>query len=164
MAGAAAALGAFGIGERAFGETLQEGGADSHAPAANAKRTSLHQEVDFNATPGRIYRAILDAKQFAAFSGAAAEIDPKPGGAFKMFGGLIEGRNVELVSNERIVQAWRPTHWNPGVYSIVKFELRPRGGGTRLVLDHTGFPEGEFDSLSSGWKSHYWEPMKKFLA
>ena len=74
-----------------------------------------------------------------------ATIDATAGGAFSTFGGLIEGRNIELIPNQRIVQAWRPTHWDPGVYSIVRFELKPKGSETTVVLDHTGFPEGEFD-------------------
>jgi hypothetical protein len=41
-----------------------------------------------------------------------------------MFGGMIIGRNVELVPNQRIVQAWRPTADFPkGPYSLVKIEL-----------------------------------------
>jgi activator of HSP90 ATPase len=93
-----------------------------------------------------------------------AEIDPKAGGAFTTFGGQIEGRTVELVANQRVVQAWRPTHWDPGVYSIVRFELKPQGAGAIVVLDHTGFPEGDFDHLTWGWNAHYWEPLKKFFA
>jgi activator of HSP90 ATPase len=131
--------------------------------AASRDRTSLHEETSLKAAPQRIYEALLDSKQFAAFSGAPAEIDPKAGGAFSMFGGMIVGRNIELVSNQRIVQAWRPTHWEPGFYSIVKFELKPQGPETILVLDHRGFPEGEYDSLTSGWNEHYWERLKKFL-
>ena len=132
--------------------------------AANKARTSLHEDIDIKAGPQRIYEALLDAKQFAAFTGRPAEIGPKAGGAFSMFGGLIAGRNIELVPNQRIVQAWRPTHWAPGIYSIVKFELKPQSSGTIVVLDHKGFPEGDFDSLDFGWHAHYWEPLKKFLA
>jgi activator of HSP90 ATPase len=77
---------------------------------------------------------------------------------------MIVGRNIELVSNQRIVQAWRPTHWDPGIYSIAHFEFNPRDAETTLVFDHTGFPAGEYDHLDSGWHSHYWDPLKKFLA
>lgn len=81
-----------------------------------------------------------------------------------MFGGQIVGRNVELVPFQRIVQAWRPTHWSPGVYSIAKFSFTPKVSSvTMVVLDHTGLPEGEFDSLDWGWHNHYWEPLKRFL-
>jgi activator of HSP90 ATPase len=64
------------------------------------------------------------AKQFTAFSGAPAEIDREPGGTFSLFGGLIVGRNVELIPKERIVQAWRPADWEAGVYTLVRFELK----------------------------------------
>jgi activator of HSP90 ATPase len=132
--------------------------------ALNRKRTSLHEDIDLKSDPPRIYAVLLDARQFAAFTGAPAEIDPKPGGAFSLFGGQIVGRNVELVSDQRIVQAWRPSHWSPGVYSIVEFEFKLHTSGTTVALDHKGFPEGDFDHLESGWHAHYWEPLKKFLA
>jgi activator of HSP90 ATPase len=93
-----------------------------------------------------------------------ATIDPKAGGAFSMFGGQIVGRTIELVPDQRIVQAWRPTHWDPGIYSIVEFQLKPQSSGTLVALDHKGFPEGDFDHLEWGWHAHYWEPLKKFLA
>jgi activator of HSP90 ATPase len=134
------------------------------ATPANQHRTSLHQENEIKATPQRIYDALLSSKDFTKFSGLAAEIDPKVGGAFSMFGGLIIGVTVELIPGHRIVQAWRPAAWDPGVYSSARFELRPQGAGTLVVLDHTGFPEGKFDSLDFGWHEHYWEPLKKFLA
>ncbi len=136
------------------------------APSSAAKdpRTSLHQETAFKASARRIYDILLDSKLFAAFTGMPAEIDPKAGGAFTTFGGLVVGRNVETIAGQRIVQAWRPTHWNPGVYSIVRFELKPQGAETIIVLDHTGFPEGEYDSLNSGWPQRYWEPLRKYIA
>lgn len=131
---------------------------------AHRGRTSLHQEVELKATPHRIYDILLDSRQFAALTGASAQIEAGAGGTFKTFGGLIEGRNVELVSDQRIVQAWRPASWPPGIYSVVHFELKPHGSGTALTLDHTGFPEGDYDHLLFGWNKHYWEPLKKYLA
>jgi activator of HSP90 ATPase len=132
--------------------------------AANAARTAIHYEIEFKASPQRFYQAILDEKQFAAFTGLAATINPTPGGAFSQFGGLVVGRNIELLTNQRIVQAWRPTHWDAGMYSIVRFELKPRNDELTLLFDHTGFPAGEYDHLDFGWHSHYWDPLKKFLA
>ena len=131
---------------------------------ANQSRTSIHYEIDFHPSPERLYQAILDQKQFAAFSGLPAAIDKVPGGAFSMFGGLIVGRNVELIPSQRIVQAWRVGNWDAGVYSIARFELVEQGSGTRIVFDHTGFPKGTGEHLASGWKSNYWEPLAKFLA
>jgi len=135
--------------------------------AANAQSGktggNIRQEVDFNAPPARIYSVLLDAKQFGAFTKESAEIRPEAGGAFRLFGGRIEGRNVELVPNQRIVQAWRPASWPAGVYSIVRFELTAHGSGTRIVFDHTGFPEANREQLSEGWPRNYWEPLRSYL-
>ena len=138
--------------------------ADKPSIPAHQPLTALHYEIDFHPSPQRLYSAILDQRQFAAFSGLEATIDPAPGGPFAMFGGRIVGRNVELIPNQRIVQAWRPTHWDPGIYSIVHFEFKPRAAESTLIFDHTGFPAGSYDSLDWGWHNHYWDPLKKFLA
>ena len=130
-----------------------------------ADGTSVHQEVQYKAAPARVYEALLDAKQFAAFTKDAAEIQPQPGGSFKLFGGRIEGRTIELVTNKRIVQAWRASNWKPGFYTIVRFELSPQGSGTRLVFDQAGFLEdpAEWKHLTEGWPQMYWEPLRKYL-
>jgi len=164
IAGISVTLGGLAAGSKAWAKSQQQAMPETPSITANQRRTSIHQEVDFMATPQRIYEVFLDSKLFAAFTGMPAEIDPKAGGAFSMFGGLIVGRNIELIPNQRIVQAWRPTHWDPGIYSIVRFDLKPKGPETTIVLDHTGFPEGEFDHLDTGWPLRYWEPLKKFLA
>jgi activator of HSP90 ATPase len=125
----------------------------------------IHQEVVFKANPKALFEAFMDAKKHSAFSGGApAEISRDVGGAWSAFGGGISGRNVELVADQRIVQAWRAKDWPAGVYSIVKVELKPEGSGTRLVLDHDGFPEGAGEHLEAGWHKMYWEPLQKFLA
>jgi activator of HSP90 ATPase len=150
---------------RSFAQTQQPSVQQVPSTTPNSKRTSLHQEVDLKAAPQRIYQTLLSSKDFAAFTGAPAEIDPKPGGAFSLFGGQVVGRNIELVPNQRIVQAWRVVADFPdGVYTMVKFELKPRDSQTSVILDQTGFAEGDFDHLSTGWHSHYWEPLKVFLA
>ena len=96
--------------------------------------------------------------------GKPVEMSREAGGAFSAFGGYITGRQIELVPDQRIVQAWRAGGWNPGVYSIVRFELSGQGLGTKLVFDHTCFPLGDADHLLAGWKGNYWEPLAKFLA
>lgn len=161
IAGIAAAMGGLAVSPRLRGQQPEIHEVPS--TPANHARTALHQEVDFKAPPSRIYEVLLDGKQFTALTGMPAEIDPKVGGAFKTFGGLIEGRNVELVEGKRIVQAWRPANFEPGVYTMVHFELVNFGAGTRVVLDHTGFPEGHYDSFYAGWPERYWDPLKKYL-
>jgi activator of HSP90 ATPase len=138
---------------------------------------SIHMENVFAASRKRVYDALTDAKQFneivklsaAMKSGmikdmSPAEISREVGGAFKLFGGFIIGRQLELVPNERIVQAWRVSYWDPGAYSITKFALAEEGAGTKIIFDHMGFPKGDAENLVGGWKGNYWEPLAKFLA
>ncbi len=138
---------------------------------------TIHQEVVFKASPKRVYEALTEAKQFskvialsaAVKSGAKlgdkpTEISREAGGAFTLYGGYITGRQIELVPNQRIVEAWRTGSWDPGIYSIASFELTEQGSDTKLVFDHTGFPESRAEHLATGWKINYWEPLAKYLA
>jgi activator of HSP90 ATPase len=126
---------------------------------------SIHQQVMLKLAPDRIYAALLDERQFSAMTGGlAARIDPHEGGAFSLFGDQITGRTVQLVPNTRIVQAWRSGSWDPGVYSIARFELSAAASGTKLVLDHTGFPTGQAAHLAAGWKDHYWNALQRLDA
>jgi len=154
--------------------------ADARAGAADEISSAcevIHQEVAFKVSQERVYEALTDAKQFnkvvmlsaAVHSGMVpadkpVEISPEVGGAFSAFGGHITGRHVELVPNERIVQAWRAGGWGPGLYSIARFELVEQGPGTKIVFDHAGFPQGQAQHLAEGWKSNYWEPLEKYFA
>ncbi|HEY2780516.1 MAG TPA: SRPBCC domain-containing protein [Steroidobacteraceae bacterium] len=79
------------------------------------------------------------------------QINAEPGGTFVLFGGHIVGRNLELIPNVRIVQAWREATWKPGVYSVATFELSDDAKGTRISFDHVGFPKGGGAHLAKGW-------------
>ena len=131
----------------------------------------IHQEVRFSASPSRLYKTLTDARQFgnateSIMPGSAAStvISPHVGGEFCMFKGIILGRHIEMVPNVRLVQAWREKDWEPGIYSVVRFQLNFQSSGTQLVFDHKGFPQGAADHLSVGWKSHYWDSLQKYLA
>ncbi|HYM60798.1 MAG TPA: SRPBCC domain-containing protein [Thermoanaerobaculia bacterium] len=145
---------------------------DSQAPKRNEiarDNESIHQEVVIKASRARVYAALTDAKQFSkvtdhSMPGVATVISPEAGGEFSLFGGHIIGRHIEMVPNERLVQAWREKGWDPGIYSIAVFRLNDGGAVTNLVFDHTGFPNGAAEHLAAGWKSHYWEGLQKYLA
>jgi len=169
IAAAATAIGGAALGLTNLRAATAEGEL-SHAAE------SIHQEVVFKASRKRVYEALTDAKKFEQVvqlsdakkthmppEAPPSQISSEVGGAFSTFGGVITGRHIELIPDERIVQAWRPVYWNPGVYSIVKFELSDSGTGTKLVLDHRGFPDGDGQSLLDGWNKNYWEPLAKVL-
>jgi len=138
---------------------------------------SIHQELKFNAGRRRVFEALTDSMQFDAITRlsdglalvTAAGAKPTSisrdlGGAFTLFGGYITGRNLEMLPDERLVQAWRTASWKPGEHSIVIFALSDDGAGTKLVFDHRGFPDGQGAHLADGWHVHYWTPMAKYLS
>jgi len=125
--------------------------------------SAIHQEIVFDAAPARVYEAYVDAAKHSAFTGAKAEFDAAVGGSFSCHEGQIVGRTIELVPNERIVQAWRVAGWDPGVYTLVKIELSAEGDGTKLSLDHTGIPDGMQEHLDGGWHARYWAPLQEYL-
>ena len=125
---------------------------------------AIHQEVIIKANRKRVYEALTDTEQFRKLSGGMdTKISREPGGAFSLFGGVITGRHIELVPAERIVQAWR-SEWAPGDYSIVRFVLKDQVSDTKIVFDHTGFPQGAAEHLATGWKEHYWDGLAQFFA
>jgi activator of HSP90 ATPase len=124
----------------------------------------IHQEVTLPAPPDRVYAVLTDGKLFTeATGGRKAEIGRDEGAAFSLFGGAIHGRVVELVPDQRVVQAWRPRPWPDGHYSLVRFTLTKDGAGTRVVLEHTGYPDEQHDHLSAGWPANYFEPLSKYF-
>jgi len=126
--------------------------------------TPIHHEISFKVDPHRVYEALMDPNRHADFTAnGAVEMSRQAGGAFSTHGGQIVGRNIEVLPDSRIVQAWRVSDWPEGVYSLVKFDLEVEGSGTRLVFDHWGFPEGTRDHLDAGWTSRYWQPLGKYL-
>lgn len=130
---------------------------------------AIHQEVPLKASPARIYATLTDARLFAKVSGvvmpgSSATVTAEPGAAFSLFNGIIQGRNIECATNERLVQAWREKDWPAGIFTLVRFHLNAKGAETLIVFDQTGIPKGDASHLAPGWWSHYWEPMKKVLA
>jgi activator of HSP90 ATPase len=144
--------------------SILAGDTNAAATAADhSKSIKIHQEVDFSAGAKELYEALLDSSKFTAFSGRPAEIKGEVGGVCSLFGGHIIARNLELVPNQRIVQAWRVVTWPEGVYSIARFDFKVQGSGTHLVFEHTGFPEGLHDHLAEGWEQNYWTLLKKYF-
>jgi activator of HSP90 ATPase len=151
--------------------------AAAHSEGLSHSAEAIHQEVSFTASCQRLYAALTDARAFDAVTrlsdglslvtapGAqATAIGSEPGSAFTLFGGYITGRNLDMVPDQHLVQAWRAGSWPAGDYSVVRFSLAAAGSGCRLVLDHRGFPQGQGKSLAYGWRVHYWGPLAKFLA
>ncbi|MGA7677675.1 MAG: SRPBCC domain-containing protein, partial [Dehalococcoidia bacterium] len=95
--------------------------------------------------------------------GEEANISREIGGRFTAYGEYIEGVNLELIPDKKIVQTWRASDWPEGHYSKVTFSLEEVKGSTRLVFTQTGVPEEYYDDVSQGWRDWYWSPMKEMF-
>jgi activator of HSP90 ATPase len=122
---------------------------------------NIHQEVTINAPPDRIYELLTNGAKFGDVTGKPGKGGGAPGAFFSLFDGWLQGRQVELVANERIAQAWRFMDWEPGIYSAVRFELKPEGTGTRIILDQNGVREAFHEHVKTNWDGFYFAPFKK---
>ncbi len=124
---------------------------------------TINQTITIESSPAKVYQALISADHFSKVTGAAAEISADEGGVFSCFGGQIVGRHIELLPNERIVQAWRVNMWPEGVYSIVRFNISASGDTTTLELVQTGYPDDAAEHLEPGWHKMYWDPLKAYI-
>ncbi|HJX13905.1 MAG TPA: SRPBCC family protein [Dehalococcoidales bacterium] len=127
------------------------------------KTKTIRQSATFKAVPHDVYEALMDAKKHGQFTGGEADISREVGGRFTAYDGYIEGVNLELVPDNKIVQSWRGSDWPEGHYSRATFSLEKTPSGTRLTFTQTGVPEEFYADISRGWRDYYWGPMKEML-
>ena len=124
---------------------------------------TIRQSVTIKANPHEVYEALMDSRKHTKFTGAKARMSRRVGGNFSAYGRYIQGINLDLVPDKRIVQAWRGSDWPKGHYSVATFSLKRIRGGTRLAFTQIGVPDREFKGISHGWRDHYWKPTKEML-
>ena len=125
------------------------------------KTKTLRQKVKFKASPIEVYEMLMDSKKHRSLSGTPAKISKKVGGRFTAWGSHISGFNLALLPGRKIVQAWRSTGWWPDHYSIVIFDIKKMGGGSRLEFTQVGVPPNRYSGHYRGWIEAYWTPMKE---
>ena len=120
----------------------------------------LVQEVVVDASPETIFELLTVADEHVRWMGSEAELDPRPGGAYRV---LVAGQHpasgefVEVVPNDRVVFTFgwdAPGHPVPPGSSTIEISLHPEGGKTRVRLLHRDLPEGVVGEHTHGW-GHY---------
>ena len=122
----------------------------------------IKQQATFKASPHAVYELLMDSKKHSVLAGDQAKISRSVGGKFTV-GDYIEGVNLELVPDEKIVQTWRYSDWPKDHYSRATFALKKMEGGTRLTFTQSGVPEEFYEDIKQGWIDYYWTPMKEIL-
>jgi activator of HSP90 ATPase len=128
-----------------------------------ATRTIKQTAVIRGATPSDIYATLMDGKRHGALSGQPAKISTRVGGKWNV-GHDLEGKNLKLTKDKRIVQTWRANNWPKTNQSKVTFALTRTAGGTRITFTQTGVPSQFYKEISAGWRAYYWNPLRKQFA
>jgi activator of HSP90 ATPase len=126
---------------------------------------AIEQSVTFKATPAELYDLFMDSAKHSAATGAPAKISRKVGGKWTAFGGMLLGKNLALVPNRMIVQAWRSSEWeveDPDSTLVVRFE-KSGSSGTTVSLTHVSVPKYDHKGVTQGWKKYYWETWNEYF-
>jgi len=112
-------------------------------------KRAVRFERRYEATPDEVWAALTEPEQVRNWF-AEMTIEPRAGGrvTFEWSAGQTE---------EGVVRAFDPPAtfeytWENG--SVIRFELRPDGAGTVLVLDHTALPPEQVLGVGPGWHGH----------
>jgi uncharacterized protein YndB with AHSA1/START domain len=117
------------------------------------------------ARPETVFSYFTDPVRYRLWQGVDAELDPRPGGTFRvtMTGkseAVVRGVYVEVEPPTRLVLTWGWERWDgqPDVYvpvgsSTVEVTLVPDGQDTVLQVRHEGLPTRHaYDFHDFGWK------------
>lgn len=125
-------------------------------------------EIHIDASPETVFGFFTEPEKLTRWLCSEATSDPRPGGVIRQThpggadnpGGpwFMEGEFVEVDHPNRVVFTWgfrdEAMDIGPGE-STVEVVLTAAGGGTDLVLTHTGLPTRDSrKSHSEGWAFH----------
>jgi uncharacterized protein YndB with AHSA1/START domain len=120
----------------------------------------LVREIMIDATPETIWPFLVDPAKHVEWIGTEADIDPRPGGVYRVnVQGLHQsaGEYVEVVPQQKVVFTFG---WDeegnpikPGS-TTVEISLHPEGDKTLVRLVHRGLPEDAVSDHTGGW-DHY---------
>lgn len=126
---------------------------------------TIKQTEHFDVLPKEFYEAFLSSEKHSAFTGSKAEISSEVDASFSAHNGYCFGKNLELAPYSKIVQSWcaHDDKWTPNHKSTITLILTEENDKTRLDFIHESVPKEAVESIASGWKEFYWEPLKTYF-
>jgi activator of HSP90 ATPase len=111
-----------------------------------------------------IYLTWLNSDGHSKMTRVTASISDRVGEKFTTGDGYIEGVNLELERNKRIVQSWRTSDFKESDEdSQIEILLKELDGQTELTLIHKNLSD-HGEQYKKGWDDHYFKPMKAYFA
>jgi activator of HSP90 ATPase len=109
-----------------------------------------------------VWQALINPQIINKWGGGPAIMSDQPDTKFELWGGDIFGKNLELIPQQQLIQAWFAGKWPQP--SEVTINLNPRDKfTTQLDLIHRNVPDEEAESIDSGWKEYYLGAIQKYL-
>lgn len=115
-----------------------------------------------NATPEEIYIALTNPFTISLWTSEPAIMSTEPGTEFSMLSGNIVGKNLEFITNKKIVQQWYFGE-EEGEHSIVTIKLHDHKEGTSVELNHTNIPDEAYDDIIAGWDEVYFGNLNEYF-
>jgi len=123
---------------------------------------NIIQQVFFeNAKPRDVYELLMDSAKLAKYTKTKCEIGRGVGGDFNLYDGQINGKNVELITDAKIVQKWRMQDWPAWHFSTVTLDIKKVAGGTDLMFSQTAVPVDKYRAVQEGWDKKFWSKMQR---
>jgi uncharacterized protein YndB with AHSA1/START domain len=121
-------------------------------------------EFFLNASPGIVMLLLTESEIIVEWSGAQALVEKKIGGKVVMFDGWVEGKLMVWSENE-LAYTWKPSNWPEEIPpSYVHYTLEAAEKGTRIILEHTRFPNTkEMEDHKDGWSVQFFDLIDQYL-
>jgi len=121
---------------------------------------AVELEVRVAATPETLWEFFIDPEKMTRWKGRRAELDPRPGGTYRVElndQAIARGEYVELVPHSRVVftWGWEGDHPVQPGSSTVEINLEPDGDSTLVRLRHTGLPDEHQRVEHTGGWNHF---------
>jgi activator of HSP90 ATPase len=126
---------------------------------------TVTQSVVFKGVSAQtLYETYMTAAKHSAAVGMPVSLEPKVGGRFKAFGGMLTGRFLALVKDQLIIQEWRSVKFKKtDGDSILVLRFEKTKAGARVDLVHGLIPGHDYIGIQKGWPRHYWKPWAKYF-
>jgi len=121
----------------------------------------IRKKYTINASIEEVWKSLVNSSYIEKWGGGPAKMNDKVGTKFKLWGGDIYGKNIEIVPDKKLVQEWYSGAWaQPSILTITLTKAKNK---TRVVLKQTNVPKEEYDDIEKGWDEYYFEPIKELL-
>ena len=117
----------------------------------------LVREIVIGASPQTIFPFLIDPAQHVLWMGTEAELEPHPGGNYRVLARGIHpgtGEFLEVLPNQKVVFTFgwdEPHHPIPPGSTQVEITLFAEGEKTRVRLTHRGLPDDALADHENGW-------------